>query len=251
MIRKIFITLICCLCIICSSCTFSKEDIQKEAISLEKKNINLKEEYDKYKNVDILFNFYYNLTLDTLHSLVLVESKNLFTSYTTYSEGVVVYNNGYNYYILTDYNKLLPSNNVRYRVMDARANVYEASFVYHENNLLYDTQTGLVLLRIQVVSNNSDINEISLGEKTDTMAIISNVDQLNKIQIIDSNCVNGDEIVNYDNQSYKVSIIDDFNCGSLINIKGELTGFYLYNLQGFADYSLIKKVAYATYSLIL
>lgn len=251
MIKRYVAIIVCCFCLLCSGCIVSKDDLTSNVNFLQKENDELKQEYDKFKNVSVLYDFYNQLTLETVHSLVLVESKNIGTLNTQYSEGVVVYSNGYNFYILTDYSKLLHSYGVKYRVMDASANVYDAALIYDGNNIMYDVQTGMVLLRVQLSRNTANMKEISLGNRSDTMAVMSNLGQLNKIQLINNNYINSEEYIDYDEEIYKSFCINQINYGSIINDNGDLAGLYLNNLQAFADASLIKKVAYATYSLVL
>lgn len=251
MLKKSIIAIVCFFCLICSSCSLSMEELKNNVSYLQEENKQLSLEINDFEKVDQLFDFYHTLTLKTVHSLVLVESKNIVTQHIQYSEGVVVYSNGYTYYILTDYTQLIHSNNARYRVMDASANIYEARLIYNGNNVVYDSQTGLALISVQISKSGGRMEPISLGDKTDNMAVISSIGQLNKIKLIDNSYISSEEIINYENITYKTFSINELNYGSIINDNGYLAGLYSYNLQAFVDSSLIKKVAYATYSLIL
>ena len=134
--------------------------------------------------------------------------------------------------------------------MDAQAQVYDAQLYIYENKVLYDEVTGMAILRARVVSVSSSMESIRVGDVSDIVAHISSENQLNKINILRQNEV--DECYyKYNEVEYKIYKSMLKNSGAFINSKNQVCGFYLTNLKGYAGYELIKKVAYATYSLTL
>ena len=232
-----------------SGCSFSKNELVEEVKQLEEKNKELSEENNSHKSVEKLFNFYNKLSTETAHAFVLIESKHTYTLDATYADGVVIGGSGYYYYILADYNQLWVSQNIRYRIMNANAEVYNAELVSY-NGKVYDEETGLVLLRARITTSIKNMSSIGMGDVSDIVATVSNTEQLNKIQLITSDSLD-EYFYNYDNEEYSIYRISGDIKGPLVNMDNKLCGIYLSNLSGYASAELIKKVAYATYSLIL
>ena len=250
MVKRVMSLLFLSLIFIASGCTNSKQDLIDESTKLLEENKEMESENEKYQQIENLFDFYNELSTNTLHSFVLIESKHAFTKKTSYCDGVILVSNGYDFYVMTDYNKLWVSDNVQYRVMNANAEVYSAYLVRENNRVLYDEQTGMVLLRVIIGNASGKMQTIGLGDAKEVNALISNVEQINKIEILETEDLDqyfynyGDEEFSY----HKVMLRSE---GSLVNNDNKLCGFYFSNIKGFASKELIKKVAFATYSLIL
>ena len=167
---------------IVSGCSFSKNELVEEVKQLEEKNKELSEENNSHKSVEKLFNFYNKLSTETAHAFVLIESKHTYTLDATYADGVVIGGSGYYYYILADYNQLWVSQNIRYRIMNANAEVYNAELVSY-NGKVYDEETGLVLLRARITTSIKNMSSIGMGDVSDIVATVSNIEQLNKIHL--------------------------------------------------------------------
>lgn len=250
MIKKSLSLIILVLVFIISGCSKSKQELLDENTRIINENKEFSTQNQGYKEIRNLFDFYNELSVETLHSFVLIESKHVYTSKTTYSDGVVVASNGYDYYVLTDYNKLWVSDNIQYRVMNANAEVYSAYLIRENNKILYDEETGMVLLRIRVGHSSGKMQTINFGNVEKVNAIVTNVEQLNKIELIEQ--LDADEyFYKYEDLEYSYYKIMSKSAGSIVNMYNKICGFYLSNLQGYASGDLIKKVAYATYSLIL
>ena len=140
MIKFLRFTLLLSFVFIASSCSCSKEDLINLNDELIEQNKEILSKIEQYDDIEGLFNFYNTITTDNINSFVLVESKNQINSLALYSDGVVVANNGYDYYILTDYNKIFQPGIVEYKIMDSNANVYNAQ-VFKDNDVIYDSQT--------------------------------------------------------------------------------------------------------------
>ena len=210
-------------------------------------NKELQNKINDYEDLEYMFDWYNKMTTTNINSLVLVESKKLTGGYTLYSDGVVIANNGYNYYILTDYNKTKQSGYVEYKITDANANVYNGKIW----NNIYDEQTGLAILIVNVSGhNNIAMRTIELGEISSKVGNISNINHINNIQISEKVKTS---IIDINNTSYNVYSFEDLisNNGAMINIDNKLCGLYLYNINGFASMDLIRIIVYSNYSIIL
>lgn len=251
MLKKFICSVILYAVCFVSGCTISKQDLIRENTLLLEENAQIKDENQALNNTKALFDFYNKISTETVNSFVLIESKHNFTSQVSYSEGVIIASNGYDCYVLTDYNSLVVGRNVSYRVMNANAEVYSAQLLSNGGNVVYDVQTGFVLLRVRV--NNlsvSKMRSVQLSDISDIFANISNTEQLNKIQIDSLQNVNKGTFT-YDGTEFDIYTLVDTNKGSLVSINNALCGFYFSSLEGYGSSELIKKVAYATYSLIL
>lgn len=251
MTKKIIGIIVLVIVILSTGCSCSKSNLLEDTKNLLTENEELNNDVEKYENIDELFDFYNELSTITAHSFVLIESKHVYTLKTNYSDGVIVASNGYDYYILADYNQLWVSQNIQYRIMNANAEVYNAQLLKLNGQNLYDEETGLVLLKARVgISTTSKMQSINLSTVSETFANMSNVEQLNKIQLFNKDDLEEYFYV-YDEQEYSIYKLFLENSGSLVNSNNDLCGFYLSKLEGYVSSNLIKKVAYATYSLIL
>lgn len=249
MIKKINFIVIVLFTIVFCGCSCNKDDLISENSKLIEENEKINEDKEKYYEIDNLFSWYNNITVNNINSFVLVESKSAFGN-TLYSDGVVLGNIGLDYYILADYNKLFQNGLVTYRVMDANASVYKAKIVETNSNTSYDNETGLVLLKVNVNSyTNLVMKSIDLGEKSEVIAHVSSVEQINKIEILENIKTS---TITYNDTSYEYYSFDEtINNGALINSNNQLCGVFSSTINGFMSISLLKEIVYVSYSLIL
>ena len=247
MSKKLFMILSMIFCIVFSGCSCNKEELIDANKVLFEENNKLNNQVEIYDGVEEIFDFYNNITTENVDSFVLVESKNVITGNTKYSNGVVVARNGYYHYVLTDYFALTQNGVISYRVMDSKAVVYDVSLAND-----YDEETGLILL-IVVTSGHSNVSmkTISLGDVDNLIGHISSINQFNKVQIYTQ--IKTSTIM-YEDTSYNVYNLENVNSengSSLINSKNKLCGIYLSKINSFIGIELIKEVVYSTYSLVL
>lgn len=250
MSKKILLGIICVLSLFVSGCSLSKKELIEDNTQMLEEYQKLVETYETYNGIDDIFEFYNDLSVNSVNSFVLIESRHTFTSSTTYCDGVIVASNGYDYYIMTDYNKLWVSNNIRYRIMNAAAEVYDANLLGYGNQPVYDSETGMVLLRVSVRNASTKMTPVKLGNMGSIIGHISSEKQLNKVEVIENNEFDV-YYYKYDSIEYEIYKKMLKTNGSLVNEKNQLCGLYLSQIGGYAGYELIKKVAYATYSLTL
>lgn len=249
MIRKCKIIIVTMFIILFCGCSCNKEALINENLKLIEENQKIETEKQGYEGLKELFMWYNNITTRNVNSFVLVESKNTFGN-TCYSDGIVIGNIGLDYYILTDYTNLSQSGGVSYRVMDANASVYKGQIMETDKGRVYDSKTGLVIIKVNVNSyTNLVMKSISMGERSETIAHISSIEQINKIQVLDDIKTS---TTTYNDTSYEYYKFDEnIDDGALLNLNNELCAFYSSSINGFVSVSLIKEVVYSIYSLVL
>jgi hypothetical protein len=228
-------------------CSCSKKDLIEENNNLLNNINEIKSGYDKYKGLDGLFNWYNTITAESVNSFVIVESRE--SNNVLYTDGVVVARSGYSYYILADYSKIRQYGNVSFRVMDSNANVYSASVFVKNGNAVYDTNNGLILLKVDaIVSQKAKMESIALGKMDDLTAIISSEEHINKVHI----CENiKTSTITYHDTSYDLYNEEESFSGAMINSSHNLVAFYSSSYNGFISTSLIKETILINYSLAL
>lgn len=247
MIKKMRIIPVLIISLLITGCNFNKSELKEENQNLISENTSLEQEIDKAKEMLKVYDFYNEITLSNINSFVLVESKNLLSSKTLYSNGVIILSSGLRYYVLTDYNALSQTGMVRYKVMGANAIEYNATLA---NTI--DTTTGLALLEVDISGyTNVNLDTIKMGNITSLMGYFSSIKQINKIQLINEIKTSS---ITYNDTSYKVYSLDENNLDNgtiLINSDNQLTGIYASKFNCFLSMNLIKQVLYSTYSLVL
>ena len=244
MSKKILGSLMIMFVVMFSGCSLSKKNLKEENKQLVEEINAVKENSEKYLKNESLFNFYNNITNNNVNSFVVVESQNRLTNKTVYSNGVIVAKNGFNYYILTDYNCLKQDGLVNYKVRDYRANVYRGEIAR-----VYDGESFMVLLQVNVSGSDSDLRAIQGGAKTDLVAYISSLEQINKVQFTENIKTS---TIYYNNTSYKGYSIDNVsvdNGSIMVNSNNELCAIYSSKYNSFIDIELIRTILAATYSL--
>lgn len=245
MIKRFVLIILVGFSFVFSGCSCSKEELLKTNSSLIEEKAKLNSEIEAYLEVEKLFNFYNNITVNNVKSFVLVESYNEINGRTLYSDGVVVARNGYYYYIVTDYASISQSGIVSYKVTDSMAHVYNVNL-----SDSYDATSGLILLIVDSSDySNEGMEVIEKGEFDYLSGHISSINQFNKIQVYTQIKTS---TIDYNNTSYNIyNLNDNIISGSVINSSNKLCGFYMSRLNGFIDINLMKQIIYTTYSLIL
>lgn len=217
------------------TCSISKEEMTEKNNELNEDIKELKTDNENLNETKSIIDFYNTLTTENMNSLVLVESKNRFTLTRKYSNGVIIGNSGYNYYVLTDYNALTQSN-VSYTVMDSYAISYSANLYSSDEN------TGLAILVFSIKNITSYATSIEVGELSDTYAYLDSMHQLNKTVILDNI---KSSTVEYNNTTYTTYNIDNMSVSNgsiLVNIDNKLMAIYSSKLNAFVGQDLIKEI---------
>lgn len=251
MFKKISAILMFFLVVLMSGCSAVSDELLAEVEEMKKKNEETVNEIEKYKEIDAIFDFYNNLTTENIKSFVLVESYNKETKETRYTDGVVIAQESLYFYVLADYNVIKQSGDIEYNVIDANAKIYKANLIFNAHGVVYDTMSGFVLLKLRVSSLDSSIAFIQLGNKSDIVANVSSIEQLNKIQVYDNIKTS---ILSYNNASYKNYLLEGESSsysGALINSSNNLFGLYSSKNHIFMGSELIKEILFTTYSLVV
>ena len=235
MLKKVSAIFVIVLSLTFAGCA-SKEELVKSTTELKEENAALHQELKEYQKIDSLLEFYNKITTSTVNSLVLVESTNKITSNKVYANGLVVANDYYYYYVVTDYTALKQSGNNTYRVLDASATVYSADIANR-----VDEESGLVLLRVDISRQTSiQMKTSDLGASSNIYANVSSINQINKVHVYSKLKTS---TTFYNGTSYVSYTIENAQNGSiLINNNNEVFGIYLSKLDCFINTTTLKAI---------
>ena len=183
-----------------------------------------------------------------MDSFVTIEASKI-SGESIYSDGVVIANNGYYYYVITDgnvFSALKGQRDIRYKVKDSKASEYDAIAAS-----VMDEESGLLLLRVNL-SGEKDIamKEVSMGDISSLVGHISNIEQINKLKLIDNIKTN---TIIFDDVSFNSYILNDNSTikGAIISRDNKLCGIYLSKYNSYVEANLIRYILKTTYSLDL
>lgn len=231
-----------------TGCSCSKEDLVNTNNNLLSEIEKVENNSKQYEGLDEIFSWYNKITVESVNSFVLIESKSATRS--LYTDGVIIASSGYNYYVIGDYNQIKQDGRVSFRIMDSNANVYDAKIAASNGSIVYDEYSGLALFKVSALMNSTiTMKSIKLGELDGLSGHVSSKEHINKIQI----CENiKTSTINFNDASYTSYLIDDsLLTGTLINFKNELLGVYSSSLNSFIGKGLIENILAINYSLIL
>lgn len=235
MIKKLSILLL--LSVFAFSGCETKDDWVSKNNDLQTNIEGLYEDNQKLSNAKRIIDFYNKVTTENMNSFVLVESKGIYNQNKKYSNGVIIGSNGQHKYVLTDYHSI-KQDNEKITIMDSYADSYSVNL----NNGFYmlDEETGLAVIRFSTLS--SKVNTIGIGGKSDIVALLDGINQLNKVTLLNNL---KSSTITYNDATYNSYNLENANLnnGSIfINMDNKLMGIYSSKLDAILSGDLLKEM---------